>query len=260
MDTYNVLKSGVPNAIKAFDNVLKPLGKRPCGIRLDSGDIAYLSREARKMLDEAGYPDCKIVASNSLDERIISDLLRQGAAIDLFGVGERLITASSEPVFGGVYKLAAVEENGVITPKIKISENVSKITNPHFKKLYRIYESNGKAIADQLCVYDETIDPSKPLTLFDPDFTWKKKTLTDFTVRELQVPVFKSGELVYDKPSLQDIRSYCKQQIDTLWDEVLRFENPHNYYVDLSRKLWDIKHELLDNGGVLRARDGRERS
>ena len=260
VDTYNVLKSGVPNAIKAFDNVLKPLGKRPCGIRLDSGDIAYLSREARKMLDEAGYPDCKIVASNSLDERIISDLLRQGAAIDLFGVGERLITASSEPVFGGVYKLAAVEENGVITPKIKISENVSKITNPHFKKLYRIYESNGKAIADQLCVYDETIDPSKPLTLFDPDFTWKKKTLTDFTVRELQVPVFKSGELVYDKPSLQDIRSYCKQQIDTLWDEVLRFENPHNYYVDLSRKLWDIKHELLDNGGVLRARDGRERS
>ena len=260
VDTYNVLKSGVPNAIKAFDNVLKPLGKRPCGIRLDSGDIAYLSREARKMLDEAGYPDCKLVASNSLDERIISDLLRQGAAIDLFGVGERLITASSEPVFGGVYKLAAVEENGVITPKIKISENVSKITNPHFKKLYRIYESNGKAIADQLCVYDETIDQSKPLTLFDPDFTWKKKTLTDFTVRELQVPVFKSGKLVYDKPSLQDIRSYCKQQIDTLWDEVLRFENPHNYYVDLSRKLWDIKHELLDNGGVLRARDGRERS
>ena len=256
----NVLKSGVPNAIKAFDNVLKPLGKRPCGIRLDSGDIAYLSREARKMLDEAGYPDCKIVASNSLDERIISDLLRQGAAIDLFGVGERLITASSEPVFGGVYKLAAVEENGVITPKIKISENVSKITNPHFKKLYRIYESNGKAIADQLCVYDETIDQSKPLTLFDPDFTWKKKTLTDFTVRELQVQVFKNGELVYDKPSLQDIRSYCKQQIDTLWDEVLRFENPHNYYVDLSRKLWDIKHELLDNGGVLRALDGRERS
>ena len=249
VDTYNVLKSGVPNAIKAFDNVLKPLGKRPCGIRLDSGDIAYLSREARKMLDEAGYPDCKIVASNSLDERIISDLLRQGAAIDLFGVGERLITASSEPVFGGVYKLAAVEENGVITPKIKISENVSKITNPHFKKLYRIYESNGKAIADQLCVYDETIDPSKPLTLFDPDFTWKKKTLTDFTVRELQVPVFKSGELVYDKPSLQDIRSYCKQQIDTLWDEVLRFENPHNYYVDLSRKLWDIKQQLLSSNG-----------
>ena len=245
------------DAIKAFDNVLKPLGKRPCGIRLDSGDIAYLSREARKMLDEAGYPDCKIVASNSLDEHLISDLLRQGAKIDLFGVGERLITASSEPVFGGVYKLAAVEENGVITPKIKISENVAKITNPHYKKLYRLYESNGKAIADQLCVYDETIDASKPLTIFDPDFTWKKKTLTDFTVRELQVPVFKSGELVYDKPSLDEIRSYCAQQVDTMWDEVLRFENPHNYYVDLSRKLWDIKHELLDNGGVLNRRDDR---
>lgn len=252
VDTYNVLKSGVPNAIKAFDNVLKPLGKRPCGIRLDSGDIAYLSREARKMLDAAGYPDCKIVASNSLDERIITDLLNQGAKIDLFGVGERLITASSEPVFGGVYKLAAVEENGVITPKIKISENVSKITNPHYKKLYRLYSrENGKAIADQLCVYDEVIDDTKPLTIFDPDFTWKKKRVTDFTARELQVQIFRGGELVYKKPSLEEIRSYCAQQIDTLWDEVLRFDNPHNYYVDLSKKLWNIKHELLDNGGTL---------
>ncbi len=245
-----MLKSGVPNAIKAFDNVLKPLGKRPCGIRLDSGDIAYLSIEARKMLDEAGYPDCRIVASNSLDEHIISDLLRQGAKIDLFGVGERLITASSEPVFGGVYKLAAVEENGVITPKIKISENVSKITNPHFKKLYRLYSrQTGKAIADQLCVYDETIDETKPLTIFDPDFTWKKKKLTDFTARELQVPIFRGGELVYNKPSLEEIKRYCAEQLDTLWDEVLRFENPHNYYVDLSRKLWDIKHQLLDSEG-----------
>ncbi|MGN1339014.1 MAG: nicotinate phosphoribosyltransferase [Oscillospiraceae bacterium] len=250
VDTYNVLKSGVPNAIKAFDNVLKPLGKRPKGIRLDSGDIAYLSREARRMLDEAGYPDCKIVASNSLDEHIISDLLNQGAAIDLFGVGERLITASSEPVFGGVYKLSAVEENGVITPKIKISENVAKITNPHYKKLYRLYSNKtGKAIADQLCVYDETIDSSKPLTIFDPDYTWKKKALTDFTARELQVPVFRNGELVYEKPSLDEIRSYCAQQLDTLWDEVLRFENPHNYYVDLSEKLWNIKHSLLDAAG-----------
>ena len=250
VDTYNVLKSGVPNAIKAFDNVLKPLGKRPKGIRLDSGDIAYLSREARRMLDEAGYPDCKIVASNSLDERIISDLLSQGAAIDLFGVGERLITASSEPVFGGVYKLAAVEENGVITPKIKISENVAKITNPHYKKLYRLYSNKtGKAIADQLCVYDETIDSTKPLTIFDPDYTWKKKTITDFTVRELQVPVFKNGELVYTPPKLEDIRSYCAQQMNTLWDEVLRFENQHNYYVDLSEKLWNIKHGLLDAAG-----------
>lgn len=250
VDTYNVLKSGVPNAIKAFDNVLKPLGKRPKGIRLDSGDIAYLSREARRMLDEAGYPDCKIVASNSLDERIISDLLSQDAAIDLFGVGERLITASSEPVFGGVYKLAAVEENGVITPKIKISENVAKITNPHYKKLYRLYSTKtGKAIADQLCVYDETIDTTRPLTIFDPDYTWKKKTLTNFTARELQVPVFRNGEPVYNKPSLDEIRSYCAQQMDTLWDEVLRFENPHNYYVDLSEKLWNIKHSLLDAAG-----------
>ncbi len=250
VDTYNVLKSGVPNAIKAFDNVLKPLGKRPKGIRLDSGDIAYLSVEARKMLDEAGYPDCKIVASNSLDEHIISDLLRQGAAIDLFGVGERLITASSEPVFGGVYKLAAVEENGVITPKIKISENVAKITNPHYKKLYRLYSNKtGKAIADQLCVYDEEIDCTKPLTIFDPDFTWKKKTITDFTARELQVPIFKNGELVYKMPSLEEIRSRCAQQTDTLWQEVLRFENPHKYYVDLSEKLWNIKHALLDAAG-----------
>lgn len=250
VDTYNVLKSGVPNAIKAFDNVLRPLGKRPCGIRLDSGDIAYLSIEARKMLDEAGYPDCRIVASNSLDEHIITDLLHQGAKIDLFGVGERLITASSEPVFGGVYKLAAVEENGVITPKIKISENVSKITNPHFKKLYRLYsKQTGKAIADQLCVHDETIDETKPLTIFDPDFTWKKKRLTDFTARELQVQIFRGGELVYEKPSLEEIRAYCAQQLDTLWGEVLRFENPHNYYVDLSKKLWNIKQELLGSKG-----------
>lgn len=250
VDTYNVLKSGVPNAIKAFDNVLRPLGKRPRGIRLDSGDIAYLSIEARKMLDEAGYPDCRIVASNSLDEHIITDLLHQGAKIDLFGVGERLITASSEPVFGGVYKLAAVEENGVITPKIKISENVSKITNPHFKKLYRLYsKQTGKAIADQLCVHDETIDETKPLTIFDPDFTWKKKRLTDFTARELQVQIFRGGELVYEKPSLEEIRAYCAQQLDTLWDEVLRFENPHNYYVDLSKKLWNIKQKLLGSEG-----------
>lgn len=258
VDTYNVLKSGVPNAIRAFDNVLKPLGKRPCGIRLDSGDIAYLSIEARKMLDEEGYPDCKIVASNSLDEHIITDLLRQGAKIDLFGVGERLITASSEPVFGGVYKLAAVEENGVITPKIKISENVSKITNPHFKKLYRLYSNKtGKAIADQLCVHDEVIDETKPLTIFDPDFTWKKKKITDFTARELQVQIFRNGELVYKQPTLEEIRRYCSEQLDTLWDEVLRFENPHNYYVDLSQKLWDIKHQLLDNEGMP---DGRENS
>ncbi len=250
VDTYNVLKSGVPNAIKAFDNVLKPIGARPKGIRLDSGDIAYLSVEARKMLDEAGYPDCKIVASNSLDEHIITDLLSQGAKIDLFGVGERLITASSEPVFGGVYKLAATEENGVITPKIKISENVAKITNPHYKKLYRLYDKKtGKAQADLLCVHDEVIDDSKPIEIFDPDFTWKRKTLTDFTAKELQVPVFIGGKCVYRSPDIKDIRSRCAQQLGTLWESVLRFENPHRYYVDLSQKLWDIRHGLLSNGG-----------
>ena len=248
VDTYNVLKSGVPNAIKAFDKVLKPLGKRPKGIRLDSGDIAYLSIEARKMLDEAGYSDCKIVASNSLDEYIISDLLRQGAKIDLFGVGERLITASSEPVFGGVYKLCAVEENGEITPKIKISENVAKITNPHFKKVYRIFDNKtGKAEADLLCVFDEKIDETKPLELFDPNYTWKRKTFTDFTAKELQVPVFRNGELVYKSPALDEIKAYCAEQIGTLWESVLRFENPHNYYVDLSQKLWDIKQNLLSS-------------
>lgn len=248
VDTYNVLKSGVPNAIKAFDNVLKPLGKRPVGIRLDSGDIAYLSKEARKMLDEAGYPDCKIVASNSLDEHIISDLLNQGAQIDLFGVGERLITASSEPVFGGVYKLCAVEENGAISPRIKISENVAKITNPHYKKIYRIFDNKtGKAEADLLCVFDEKIDESKPLELFDPDYTWKRKTFTDFTAKELQVPVFIKGKRVYDSPDIQSIRRYCSEQLETMWESVLRFENPHRYYVDLSEKLWNIKHNLLSS-------------
>ena len=250
VDTYNILKSGVPNAIKAFDNVLKPLGKRPVGIRLDSGDIAYLSVEARKMLDEAGYPDCKIVASNSLDEHIIADLLNQGAKIDLFGVGERLITASSEPVFGGVYKLCAVEENGEIKPKIKISENVAKITNPHYKKLYRIFDNKtGKAEADLICVFDEKIDESKPLELFDPDYTWKRKTMTDFTAKELQVPVFIKGKRVYNSPDIASIRSYCAEQLATMWDSVLRFENPHRYYVDLSEKLWNIKHSLLSEKG-----------
>ena len=250
VDTYNVLKSGVPNAIKAFDNVLKPLGKRPVGIRLDSGDIAYLSIEARKMLDNAGYPDCKIVASNSLDEYIIADLLSQGAKIDLFGVGERLITASSEPVFGGVYKLCAVEKNGAVIPKIKISENVTKITNPHYKKLYRIFDNKtGKAEADLICVFDEKIDETKPLELFDPDYTWKRKTLTDFTAKELQVPVFIKGKRVYNPPEIRDIRNYCAEQLDTMWESVLRFENPHRYYVDLSEKLWNIKHNLLSENG-----------
>ena len=251
VDTYNTLKSGVPNAIRAFNEVLKPKGITKCGIRLDSGDMAYLTQKARQMLDEAGWTECKISVSNSLDEYIIQDLLRQGAKIDMFGVGERLITARSEPVFGGVYKLAALEnEDGTITPKIKISENIGKITNPHFKKLYRFFGNDtGKAIADYLCVYDETVDDSRDLEIFDPEATWKTKTVYNFTAKELQVPIFKNGELVYQCPDLQQIRAYCMEQVDKLWDEVKRFDNPHTYYVDLSQKLWDIKYNLLKNNG-----------
>ena len=251
VDTYNTLKSGVPNAIRAFNDVLKPLGIKKCGIRLDSGDMAYLSQQARKMLDEAGWTECQISVSNSLDEHIIQDLLRQGARIDMFGVGERLITAKSEPVFGGVYKLTALElDDGTIQPKIKISENVGKITNPHYKKLYRFFgKDTGKAIADYLCVYDETVDDSGEMEIFDPEATWKTKTVYNFTAKELQVPVFKNGQLVYQCPPLHEVRAYCLQQVDTLWDEVKRFDNPHNYYVDLSQKLWDIKYGLLKLGG-----------
>ena len=251
VDTYNTLKSGVPNAIRAFNDVLKPLGIKKCGIRLDSGDMAYLSQQARKMLDEAGWTECQISVSNSLDEHIIQDLLRQGARIDMFGVGERLITAKSEPVFGGVYKLTALElDDGTIQPKIKISENVGKITNPHYKKLYRFFGNDtGKAIADYLCVYDETVDDSGEMEIFDPEATWKTKTVYNFTAKELQVPVFKNGQLVYQCPPLHEVRAYCLQQVDTLWDEVKRFDNPHNYYVDLSQKLWDIKYGLLKLGG-----------
>ncbi len=249
VDTYNTLKSGVPNAIRAFNEVLRPLGITKCGIRLDSGDMTYLTKKARKMLDVAGWSTCQISASNSLDEHLIQDLLRQGAKIDLFGVGERLITAKSEPVFGGVYKLAAVEnEQGEIIPKIKISENVEKITNPHFKKLYRFYGNDtGKAIADYLTVYDETVDDSKDLEIFDPNATWKRKTVYNFTAKELMVPIFQGGKLVYDVPTLEEVRGYCKAQVETLWDEVKRFDNPHDYYVDLSQKLWDMKYGLLKN-------------
>ena len=236
VDTYNTLKSGVPNAIKAFNEVLRPKGITKCAIRLDSGDIAYLTREARQMLDEAGWESCKISASNSLDEYIIQDILRQGAKVDLFGVGERMITSKSDPVFGGVYKLA----------KIKISENVGKITNPHFKKVYRIFDkATGKAEADYITVWDEVIEEGQPLELFDPDATWKRRTYTDYTIKPLQEKIFDHGELVYQQPTLPEIQKYCREQIDTLWDEVKRFENPHNYYVDLSQKLWDIKQDLL---------------
>ena len=253
VDTYNTLKKGIPDAIRAFNVVLRPKGLTKCGIRLDSGDMTYLSKEARRMLDEAGWETCKISVSNSLDEYIIRDLIQQGAKIDLFGVGERLITAKSEPVFGGVYKLTAVEdEDGNIIPKIKISENVGKITNPHFKKIYRFYgKDNGKALADYLAIYDETVDDSQDMEIFDPEATWKRKRVYNYTARELLVPIFKNGELVYDLPTLQEIQDYCKKEVDTLWDEVKRFENPQTYYVDLSQKLWDIKYGLLrDNSEV----------
>lgn len=249
VDTYNVLESGIPNAIKAFREVLVPRGITKCGIRIDSGDITYLTQKARKMLTEAGFPQCKIVISNSLDEYIIRELIRQGAEIDAFGIGERLITSKSSPVFGAVYKLCAVEHDGEIIPKIKISENVGKITTPHFKKVYRLRgRESGKAEADLLCVYDEVIDDSRPLEIFDPEYTWKRKTMTDFTATELLVPVFKSGRQVYELPALDDIRRHCAAEIEGIWDEVRRFTNPHNYYVDLSERLWQVKHDLIKAG------------
>ena len=252
VDTYNTLKSGIPNAIKVFKEVLLPMGKTKCAIRLDSGDISYLSKKARKMLDDAGLTECKITASNALDEKLIRDLMMQGAQVDTFGVGERLITSSSSPVFGGVYKLVAVENaSGDIEPKIKVSENTAKITNPHFKKLYRYYDrESGKALADELCVYDEVVDDSREHTIFDPNATWKTKTLTDFTAKELLVKVFENGECVYDCPTIEEIAQYCRDQLDLLWDEVKRFENPHDYYVDLSAKLYEIKNILLNVHGI----------
>ena len=251
VDTYNSLKSGVPNAIRAFNEVLRPLGITSCGIRFDSGDMAYLTKQARKMLDDAGWPGCKITVSNSLDEWLIADLLRQGARIDSFGVGERLITSKSSPVFGGVYKLCAVEgENGELVPKIKISENVGKITNPGFKKVYRFYNrSTGMAEADYICLRDETVDDSKPLEICDPDARWKRKTMENFVARELLVPIFEKGKLVYDLPSLPEIKAHCEKEVASLWPEVRRFENPHGYYVDLSEKLMALKDRLLEEGG-----------
>ena len=247
VDTYNVLESGVPNAIKVFNEVVVPRGFRPKGIRIDSGDIAYLSKRARKMLDEAGFPDCDIVASNSLDEYIIRDILLQGGEVDSFGVGERLITAKSDPVFGGVYKLAAVEENGEIIPKIEVSENVEKITNPGYKAPWRLFErKTGKAIADVITLADEVIDDTKPYEIFHPEYTWKRKTVTDFVAKRLQVPIFIGGKCVYECPSVQEIQRYCEEQIATLWDEMLRFEHPHKYYIDLSPKLWQMKSALLE--------------
>ena len=248
VDTYNVLKSGIPNAIKVFDEILKPLGKRPLGIRIDSGDITYLTKKARKMLDDAGYPDAKICISNSLDEYLIRDMIFQGAKVDSYGVGERLITASSEAVFGGVYKLAAVEKNGKIIPKIKISENPAKITLPGVKIPWRLYDrETGKAIADVITLGNEKISSDEPYEIFDPEHTWKRKVVTDFVAKKLQVKIFEKGKQVYKSPAVKEIAKYRAEQVDSLWDEVTRFENPHTYYVDLSEELWSLRDELLKN-------------
>lgn len=247
VDTYSVLKSGVPNAITVFHE-LEAAGHKGAGIRIDSGDIAYLSKKARKMLDDAGLDYVKIVASNSLDEYIISDLIHQGAEIDSFGVGERLVTSRSEPVFGGVYKLAAVEENGEIISKIKISENAAKITNPSYKELWRLFDnSSGKAVADVITLAGEIIDSSEPYTIFDPEQPYKKTVLTDFTAKKLRVQLFCKGKCVYKSPDIEEIKEYCRSQLELIWDEVKRFENPHEYYVDLSKPLWELKQKMLSD-------------
>lgn len=251
VDTYNVLKSGVPNAITVFKE-MRARGEKPAGIRIDSGDITYLSKRARQMLDDEGFPDVKIVASNSLDEYIIRDILMQGAKIDSFGVGERLITSKSEPVFGGVYKLAAIEKDGEIIPKIKVSENVTKITNPDFKEVWRLFDtSTGKAIADVLTCRGEVIDDTRPYVIFDPEHTYKRKLLSNFSAVKLMERIFDGGKCVYASPSAEDIKAYCAAQLDTLWDELKRFEYPHKYYVDLSQKLWDKKNKLLEKAHSL---------
>ncbi len=248
VDTYNTLESGVPNAIKVFDEVLKPQGIRPSAVRLDSGDLAYLSKKVRVMLDEAGYEDCKICVTNSLDEYLISSLIKQGAKVDSFGVGENLITAKSDAVFGAVYKLVALERNGKIIPKIKISENVAKITNPSFKKVYRFYsKSTNYAIADLVTLGDEQIDENE-YEIFDPNAPWKKKTLRNYYVKPLAEKIYDGGKLIYKSPTLDEIAKYEKEQLNTIWDEVKRLDNPQKYYVDLSKKLWDLKHSMLENG------------
>jgi len=247
VDTYDTLKSGIPNAIKILKELIVSNGYPPGAIRIDSGDAAYLSKEARKMLDTAGLNGTKIVVSNSLDEYTIKDLLIQDAPIDSFGVGERLITSKTEPVFGGVYKLVAIEVEGVVTPKIKISNNPEKVTTPGFKQVYRLFDrANNKAIADVITLFDEEInDKDESYVIFDPDHTWKRKELTDFYAVKLLQPIFEKGKLVYDKPTIEAIRKYSNKQVDKLWEESLRFEKPHKFYVDLSQDLWDLKHRLL---------------
>ncbi len=250
IDTFDVFKSGLPNAIKIFDEVLKPLGKKPTGVRIDSGDIAYITKKVRKILDEAGYQDCPIMVSNSMDEIIIRNLLLQDAKIDAFGVGERLITAKSQPVFGGVYKLVATEKNGSIVNKIKISETFNKITTPGFKQLWRLFDKDsGKAMADLVSFHDETIDDTKSIEIFDPIDTWKTKTIHNFNAVPMLKKIFDKGELVYDMPSLEEIRQNCANSLDYLWDEVKRFDKPHKYIVDLSYDLWKTKCEMIRKFG-----------
>ena len=245
IDTYDTLNSGIINAIKVFNEVLVPNGYRPKAVRLDSGDLSYLSKKIRTILDEAGFKDCKICGTNALDEYVITSILEEGAKIDLFGVGENLITAKSHPVFGGVYKLVAIEKDGIIIPKIKVSNNTIKITNPGFKKIYRFYDkSTNKALADVIALNDEII-PKDDYTIFDPVSPWKKKKLTNYTVRPLQELIFDNGKLVYKSPNLTSIANNTKKELETLWTEVKRIKNPHKYYVDLSQKLWDLKNELL---------------
>ena len=245
VDTYDTLLSGIPNAIKVIKEILLPLNAKSYAIRIDSGDLTYLAKQARKMLDEADLTDCKIVVSNALDEKIIKTLLEQGAPIDLFGVGERLITAKNDPVFGSVYKLVAVLQDDIIIPKIKISDNVEKITTPHYKKVFRIYSENNKAEADLITVNDETIDTSEPLTIFDPHNTWKNKTFNNYSIKELQIPVFINGTKLYKSPSLKEVREYASLELNSLWEEIRRFDYPHEYHVDLSEKLWNIKQDLI---------------
>ena len=245
VDTYDTLKSGVPNAITVFRE-LREKGYEGTGIRLDSGDLAYLSKRAREMLDDAGFPNIKICASGDLDETIINSLHMQGARIDSWGVGTKLITSDDQPALGGVYKMSAEIVNGEVIPKIKISENAFKITNPGIKTVYRLYDKDHMAVADLIALRDEVFDPTKPLTIFHPVQTYKRMTLTDYTMRELLVPIYQKGKLVYKRPGIEEIKKYCAEQVDTLWDEVKRFDNPHNYYVDLSQKLYDIKTELLN--------------
>ncbi len=246
VDTYNTLKSGIPNAIKVAKQYLEPLNKTLTGIRLDSGDLSYLAKQSRKMLDDAGLYDTKIVVSNSLDEHTITDLLNEGAPIDTFGVGERLITSRSHPVMGGVYKVVALMENGVVTPTIKLSESIGKVTNPGFKRLYRFYDKDtNKALADLITLHDEYISDDE-YEIFSPTEPWKRKLLKNYYYEELQVPIYVNGKLIYEMPTIEQSRAYHQAQMDTLWPEVKRLSKPHKYFVDLSQKLFDLKNELVE--------------